>query len=113
MSSLVPHRTKGARFRRHPFFLPSPRRRFASVVPGRIFRSAVKRNYARRRLREFYRRNKSLFPDRTDLVIRLYEAPSDWNRFLDHLEGLLARARGMRDKMERNGIDTSTMRGKP
>lgn len=65
----------------------------------RPFGGAIGRNYARRRLREYFRRNKGLFPDRTELLVRMYHAPVDWDSFLDQLERLLAQAGKQRDRM--------------
>ncbi|HEB85166.1 MAG TPA: hypothetical protein ENI92_09230 [Bacteroidetes bacterium] len=79
--------------------MPSPRRRFGSLVPRRAFGGAVGRNYARRRLREYFRCNRELFPDNTDLLVRLYEAPLDWEAFLLHLGELLRRAGRLRARM--------------
>lgn len=63
------------------------------IVPLRPFRNAVNRNYGRRRIREFYRLNKLLFPENCDLLVRLFRAPDDWDVFFHHLEELLERAR--------------------
>lgn len=51
------------------------------------------RNYARRRLREYFRRNKDLFPPDHNTLIRLYRVPHDWDTFLGEIERLLAKAR--------------------
>jgi ribonuclease P protein component len=58
------------------------------IVPLRPFGSAVKRNYARRRLREFYRLNRDRFPRGHDVLLRLFTAPGDWDRFLEHIAQL-------------------------
>ena len=39
-------------------------------MPIKSFGGAVKRNYARRRLREFFRRNKELFPENADALLK-------------------------------------------
>ncbi|HEX03779.1 MAG TPA: hypothetical protein ENH10_01290 [Bacteroidetes bacterium] len=82
---------KGARKRRIPFFLPSDddHQRFGSLVPKRLYGNAIGRNYARRRLREYFRRNKSAFPVRCQMIVRLYSAPADWEKFLIELERCL------------------------
>lgn len=51
------------------------------------------RNYARRRLREYFRRNKELFPVNSQVLVRLYVAPKDWNAFFVELDRLLNVAR--------------------
>lgn len=61
------------------------------IVPVRPFGGAIKRNYARRRLREFFRRNRELFPSDRDVLLRLFIAPDNWDRFLGEIEGLLKR----------------------
>ncbi|MFH0882425.1 MAG: ribonuclease P protein component [bacterium] len=61
------------------------------IVPLRPFGGAVQRNYARRRLREFFRHNRDLFPPNQDVLIRLHIAPADWDRFLEEITGLLGR----------------------
>jgi len=61
------------------------------MVPLRPFGAAVKRNYARRRLREFLRRNRGILPADKDVLIRLHVAPSDWDRFLGEIAKLLER----------------------
>ncbi len=77
------------------FFLPSDAaiRQFGSLVPRRLFGTAVGRNYARRRLREYFRRNKELFPVNCQILVRLYAAPKDWNDFFVELDRLLKVAR--------------------
>lgn len=76
------------------FFSPSPDhiRRVGTLVPRRLYGTAVGRNRARRRLREFYRRNRDVFPLGHELIIRLHQAPDDWNAFFARLERLLAKA---------------------
>ena len=59
------------------------------IVPVRPFGGAVRRNYARRRLREFFRRNRNLFPMDRDVLLRLYIAPDNWDRFFEEITGLL------------------------
>ena len=63
------------------------------IVPLRPFRTAVKRNVARRRLREFFRLNRDLFPDNCDILVRLFRAPEHWDEFIQQLEKLLKEAR--------------------
>lgn len=91
-----------------PFFLPSSQRRFGMIVPLRPFGNAVKRNYGRRRLREFFRQNKALFPDNHDLLIRLFQQPDDWDRFLNHVESLLERARRLAEEGPAQGAAQGT-----
>ena len=86
------------------------------IVPLRPFGNAVKRNYGRRRLREFFRQNKALFPDNHDLLIRLFQQPDDWDTFLKHVESLLERARqlaGSDAALERPPRAPSTGRSTP
>ncbi|MBZ0264564.1 ribonuclease P protein component [bacterium] len=64
-------------------------RRFAVVVPKAVAANAVRRNYARRRIREYFRRNKIKFPAETDMLLKIYKYPKDWNRFFSSLETLL------------------------
>lgn len=82
-------------------FLPSARRRFGCIVPIKPFGGAIGRNYARRRLREFFRRNKHLFPGETDLLVRIYKPPDEWDRFLKLLTQLLDKVEQIR-KREKN-----------
>lgn len=60
------------------------------IIPLRPFGGAVARNRARRKIREFYRRNRSLFPDGVDLLVRLFADPRDWDRFFEQLTQLAA-----------------------
>ncbi len=71
-----------------------------SIVPIRTFGGAVQRNYARRRLREFYRRNKSLFPENTDILIRLYTVPSKWDGLLLQISGMLKTVKTKRETLD-------------
>jgi ribonuclease P protein component len=66
---------------------------FGLIVPLKPFKSAVKRNYARRRLREFYRLNKNLFPENQEVIIRLFVAPDNWSKFLEQITKLLEKYR--------------------
>ncbi|MCB2198460.1 ribonuclease P protein component [bacterium] len=61
----------------------------------RPFGGAIKRNYARRRLREYFRLNRDLFPDGHDTLVRLFRAPDDWDHFFSQLDELLSEARRM------------------
>ena len=65
------------------------------IVPIRPFGGAVPRNYARRRLREFFRLNRELFPENHDVLLRLFQPPAEWRSFLDQIATLLQRASTM------------------
>lgn len=78
-----------------------------SLVPRRLYGTAVGRNYARRRLREFYRRNRSLFPEGSELIVRLYARPDDWDALLATITAMLGRARR---KLARNGSAAASTR---
>lgn len=69
------------------------------TVPIKPFGGAVRRNYAKRRLREFFRREKYLFPEKTDILIRLDQPPEDWDQLLDTLRSLLRQITTMRIRL--------------
>jgi len=69
--------------------LPAAERKIAFSTP-RSVGNAVRRNRARRKLREFYRRNKALFPDKTHYLIVLRNEPEDWRDLEDRLRRLLS-----------------------
>jgi ribonuclease P protein component len=57
--------------------LPGTDDRFAVTVPKRIG-NAVRRNYARRRIREYYRHNRPLFESMT-IIFHLLQWPENWD----------------------------------
>jgi ribonuclease P protein component len=69
--------------------LPASERKIAFATP-RSVGNAARRNRARRKLREFYRRNKSLFPDKTHYLIVLRNEPEDWTDLEDRLRRFLS-----------------------
>lgn len=62
-------------------------------MPKRVARTAVKRNYARRRIREFFRLNKEMFPENTDCLFRLYSYPVNWETFFKNLVSMVLKAK--------------------
>ena len=59
------------------------------MVPIGKVGSAVARNYARRRLREFYRCNRELFPEKTEILVKLKKAPESWNNLFGQIKEIL------------------------
>jgi ribonuclease P protein component len=72
-----------------PFFLPASERKIAFAAK-RTVGNAVKRNRARRKLREFYRQHKSLFPNNYHYILLLRNEPPDWNSLEERLRNLLS-----------------------
>ena len=70
-------------------FLPASRKRVAFIVPKQI-KTAVMRNLIRRRFREIYRLNKTIFADGFDYIIQAREdaANKNFNDLKDNLLNL-------------------------
>jgi ribonuclease P protein component len=58
-------------------------------VATRAVGGAIQRNRAQRKLREFYRRNKSLLPDKFHFLFVLKSEPNDWHELEEKLRALL------------------------
>ncbi|MBM3325103.1 MAG: ribonuclease P protein component, partial [Calditrichaeota bacterium] len=58
--------------------MPAPERKVAFVATRGVG-GAVQRNRAQRKLREIFRHNKSLFPDKYHYLLVLRNEPSDWH----------------------------------
>jgi len=80
------------------FFLPQTEAKFAVTVPKRIG-NAVQRNYARRRIREYYRRNRALFSSMT-ILFHLTRLPENW-------DDLFAKVSTWANRLRRGPVDSS------
>ncbi|MBU1936424.1 ribonuclease P protein component [bacterium] len=69
--------------------MPASERRIAFSAK-RTVGGAVKRNRACRKLREFYRQNKAIFPDNYHYILLLRNEPSNWNDLEERLRRLLS-----------------------
>ncbi len=86
---------QGARFQTPHFWIAFRPNGLTSrrlgITVGKRVGSAVIRNRLKRRIREFFRRNKGLFPEATDWVVTAKEGAGrlDFWQVADELQGIL------------------------